>query len=81
MAEAQAAMDKLDVADPDYVQRNNFLTAVIESCEAVIEYARRYAQLAKELALREKNPERKAELEKISCNCKRVPEFPARDFH
>ena len=81
IAEAQAAMDKLDVADPDYVQRNNFLTAVIESCEAVIEYARRYAQLAKELALREKNPERKAELEKISCNCKRVPEFPARDFH
>ena len=81
MAEAQAAKDKLDVADPDYVQRNNFLTAVIESCEAVVEYARRYAQLAKELALREKNPERKAELEKISCNCKRVPEFPARDFH
>ena len=81
MAEAQAAKDKLDVADPDYVQRNNFLTAVIESCEAVVEYARRYAQLAKELALREKNPERKAELEKVSCNCKRVPEFPARDFH
>ena len=81
MAEAQAAMDKLDVADPDYVQRNNFLTAVIESCEAVIEYARRYAQLAKELALRESDPERKAELEKISRNCKHVPEFPARDFH
>ena len=81
IAEAQAAKNKLDVADPDYVQRNNFLTAVIESCEAVVEYARRYAQLAKELALREKNPERKVELEKISCNCKRVPEFPARDFH
>lgn len=81
IAEAQAAKNKLDVADPDYVQRNNFLTAVIESCEAVIEYARRYAQLAKEMALREKNPERKAELEKISRNCKRVPEFPARDFH
>ena len=81
MAEAQAAKDKLDVSDADYVQRNNFLTAVIESCEAVVEYARRYAQLAKEMALRESNPERKAELEKISHNCKRVPEFPARDFH
>ncbi|MBQ2768350.1 MAG: glycyl radical protein [Clostridia bacterium] len=81
MAEAQAALDKLDVADPEYVQRSNFLCAVIESCEAVVEYARRYAKLAKELALQEKNPERKAELEKISCNCKRVPEFPARDFH
>ena len=81
MAEAQAALNKLCVADPEYVQRSNFLKAVIESCEAVVEYARRYAKLAKELAMKETNPERKAELEKISCNCKRVPEFPARDFH
>lgn len=81
IAEAQAAKAKLEVSDPDYVQRNNFLTAVIESCEAVVEYARRYAKLAKEMAMREKNPERKAELERIACNCKRVPEFPARDFY
>ncbi|MBQ8875963.1 MAG: glycyl radical protein [Clostridia bacterium] len=81
MAEAQAAMDKLCVADPEYVQRHNFLAAVIESCEAVIEYARRYAKLAKELALKETNAERKAELEKIAKNCAHVPECPARDFH
>ena len=81
MAEAQTALSKLDVADPEYVQRGNFLRAVIESCEAVIEYARRYAKLAKELAMKEKNAERKAELEKISKNCAHVPEFPARDFH
>ena len=80
IAEAQAAMNKLDVTDPDYVQRNNFLTAVIESCDAVIEYARRYAKLAKEMALKEKNPERKAELEKIATACAHVPEFPARNF-
>ena len=81
MAEAQAVMDKLCVADPEYVQRHNFLAAVIESCEAVIEYARRYAKLAKELALKETNAERKAELEKIAKNCAHVPECPARDFH
>ena len=81
MAEAQAALDKLCVADPEYIRRSNFLNAVIESCEAVVEYARRYAKLAKELALKEGNPERKAELEKIARNCARVPEFPARDFH
>ena len=80
IAEAQAAMNKLDVADPDYVQRNNFLTAVIESCDAVIEYARRYAKLAKEMALKESNPDRKAELEKIATACAHVPEFPARNF-
>ena len=81
MAEAQAALAKLDVSDAEYVQRSNFLRAVLESCEAVIEYARRYAKLAKELAAKESNPERKAELEKIAKNCARVPEFPARDFH
>ncbi|MBR1975093.1 MAG: glycyl radical protein [Clostridia bacterium] len=81
MAEAQAALEKLDVSDPEYVQRGNFLRAVLESCEAVIEYARRYAKLAKELAAKEKNADRKAELEKIAKNCARVPEFPARDFH
>ena len=81
MAEAQAALNKLDLADPEYVSRSNFLRAVIESCEAVVEYARRYSKLAKETALSEKNLERKAELEKIAKNCARVPEFPARDFH
>ncbi len=81
MAEALAAQEKLDVADPEYVQRNNFLEAVIESCEAVVEYARRYAKLAKEMAKTEKNAERKAELEEIARNCSRVPEFPATSFY
>ena len=81
IAEAQAALNQLDVSDPEYVQRNNFLRAVIESCEAVVEYARRYAVLARELAKKEKNETRKAELEKIAQNCMHVPEFPASDFH
>ena len=81
IAEAQAALDKLDVSDPEYVRRNNFLTAVIESCDAVVEYARRYAKLAKEMARKESNPERKEELEKIANTCMRVPEFPATSFY
>ena len=81
IAEAEAALDKLDVSDADYVSRSNFLTAVIESCEAVIEYARRYSALARELASKEKNPERKRELEVIARNCARVPEFPATSFY
>ncbi len=81
MAEALAAQAKLDVADPEYVQRNNFLSAVVESCEAVVEYARRYAKLAKELAKAETNAERRAELEQIAVNCSRVPEFPATSFY
>ncbi len=81
MAEAIAAKDKVDVSDPEYAQRINFLDAVIESCEAVVEYAHRYAKLARELAKKEKNTDRKAELEKISLTCARVPEFPASNFY
>ena len=81
MAEAQAALNKLDVSDGDYVQRSNFLYAVIESCEAVVLYARRYAALAREMAKKESNPTRKAELEQIASNCAHVPEFPANSFY
>ena len=81
MAEAMAAKKKLDVYDPEYVQRNNFLESVIESCEAVVEYARRYAKLAREMAQKEKCQIRKAELEKIATTCLRVPEFPATSFY
>ena len=81
IAEAELALSKLDVADSDYASRSNFLYAVIESCEAVIGYARRYGALAKELAQKESNPERKRELEEISKNCVRVPEFGATSFY
>ena len=81
IAEAEGALSKLDVADSDYASRSNFLYAVIESCEAVIGYARRYGALAKELAQKESNPERKRELEEISKNCVRVPEFGATSFY
>jgi len=81
IAETEASLSKLDVSDGDYVQRSNFLYAVIESCEAVIEYARRYSVLARDLASKEANPERRRELEIISRNCKRVPEFGATSFY
>lgn len=79
--EAETALEKLDISDGDYVSRSNFLNAVIESCEAVIEYARRYSALARDMASKESNPERKRELEIISRNCAKVPEFPATSFY
>ena len=78
--ETQLALSKLDVSDAEYVRRKNFLVAVIESCEAVIEYANRYAKLATEMAKVEKDAERRQELEKIASNCRRVPEFGATNF-
>ena len=81
IAEAKAALDKLEVYDPEYVSRQNFLSAVIESCEAVVEYAKRYSMLASDMARAEKDPERRAELEKIAKICARVPEKPAESFY
>ena len=79
--EAKNAISKLEVYMPDYVSRMNFLTAVIESCEAVIIYAERYSALAKELAEKESNPTRKQELIQISKNCAQVPKYGATSFH
>ncbi|MBO7214311.1 MAG: glycyl radical protein [Clostridia bacterium] len=79
--EAQDAKAKVPVYCPEYMQRMNFLDAVIESAEAVIGYAKRYSALAKELADKERDYNRKQELLQIAKNCEKVPEFPATSFY
>ncbi|MHB9097899.1 MAG: pyruvate formate lyase family protein, partial [Syntrophales bacterium] len=44
-------------------------------------FGERYAGLAREMAAREKEPQRKAELETIAEVCRRVPRLGARTFH
>ena len=51
------------------------------ACDAVIVFAERHAALAREMADKETNPQRKAELEKIAAVCSRVPAHAPRDFH
>ena len=79
--EAQEALGKLQKGQGDYINRHNFLEAVIESCEAVIGYARRYSELALKEAAECTDSDRKAELLKIADACDRVPAKGARDFH
>jgi pyruvate formate-lyase/glycerol dehydratase family glycyl radical enzyme len=50
------------------------------TCEAIIKYARRHAELAREMAGKEMNPVRKRELEEIADTCEWVPENPPRTF-
>ncbi|MFQ5827441.1 MAG: pyruvate formate lyase family protein, partial [Dehalococcoidia bacterium] len=57
-----------------------FLNSVIIACEAVIKFARRYAALAREMAQKETDPERRQELELIAETCDWVPAKPARTF-
>jgi len=58
-----------------------FWQASIITCEGVIAYAHRYAELARSMAAEEKRPERQKELLEIAAVCERVPEYPARTFH
>jgi pyruvate formate-lyase/glycerol dehydratase family glycyl radical enzyme len=61
-------------------EKLDFYNAVLITLDAAIAYTKRYADLAREMASREANPKRRAELERIAENCERVPANPARDW-
>ena len=80
-AKAQAELDKLCLADGDYQKKSRFLEAVMISCDAAIEYARRYARLALKEAEECTDSVRKRELLQIAQNCANVPEKGATGFY
>ncbi len=80
MAQAAGQLEKVKFCDPNYGDKKRFLEAVIISCQAVIDYAHRYSELAKEEAGKETDQARKQELLRIAETCAHVPEFPARTF-
>jgi len=57
-----------------------FLEAVIACYDGLLQYAERYAIKAEEMALTEVDAHRKAELETIAANCRKVPAYPASNF-
>ncbi len=79
--EAEKELEQCSISDKDYAKKSYFLKAVILSCKAVINYAKRYSVLAKELAQNCIDKKRKKELEIISENCDRVPKKGARSFY
>ena len=81
MAKAQAELDRCQVGDGDYARRSHFLNAVILSCQAVMEYAQRYAALAEKMAAECSDPVRRNELEVIALNCSHVPARGAGSFY
>ena len=78
--EAENALAKVNVSDGDYFRRYHFLQAVIESCDAAILYASRYADLAEQMAKSEGDAVRREELLQIAANCRRVPAKGAETF-
>lgn len=79
--EAQEQLLNLDTKDGDFIKRRQFLEAVIISCNAVITFAKRFADKAIELAKKSFDEQRIEELLKIAENCSRVPANPARTFY
>ncbi len=71
----------LDLTDPDNVSKMVFLHSARRTLEGLVIYARRYAQLALELAWEETDEARKDELLRIHETCSRVPADPARNFY
>ena len=81
IAEAEAGIARFrDMRETD-ISKFYFWQAAVIVCEAMITYARRYAALARDLAEKEPDDARRAELIEIASVCGRVPEHPARTFH
>jgi len=70
----------LDTATPEGYDKITYLNALLIVCDGIVTLSKRYAQLAETMAKEEKNPRRKAELEKIAEICEWVPNNPARTF-
>jgi len=74
-------IDELDLIEPSSLNKKKFYEAVIIACEGAIIFAKRFSNLATEMAKKEKNEKRKKELERIALICERVPAKPARNFY
>ncbi len=61
-------------------EKRDFYKAVLIALDAAMAYARRYADLAREMAAKEADPKLKQELGHIAEVCQWVPANPARDW-
>ncbi|WP_312470200.1 choline trimethylamine-lyase [Neobacillus sp.] len=78
--EARDHLEKLDYQNPEDIEKIYFYKSIIDTTEGVMIYAKRISEYAAELAAKEKNPKRKAELEKISEVNAWVPAHKPRTF-
>jgi pyruvate formate-lyase/glycerol dehydratase family glycyl radical enzyme len=80
-AEIQGSLDGLDyLNDPHAYDKQEQLKAMAICADAMIRYAERYAEQARQMAAMEPDPARKAELERIAAVCSHVPAHVPRDF-
>ncbi|MDR0917185.1 MAG: hypothetical protein LBN02_08400 [Oscillospiraceae bacterium] len=80
IAECRAKIYAFRAGGDADVSRLYFWESAIITLEAVIRHANRYAALAEQMARDTDDAEYKARLTRIAEYCRRVPEFPARNF-
>jgi pyruvate formate-lyase/glycerol dehydratase family glycyl radical enzyme len=66
--------------DPQAYTKQEELKAMLICAKALIRFAARHAERAREMSLLETEPQRKAELERIASICSHVPAHAPRDF-
>lgn len=81
ITEVITAMEKADKNEPEWIEKEQYYQAVLITLNAVVNFANRYADKARELANVCSDPTRKAELETLATICSKVPEYPASNFH
>ena len=79
IAESISGLDWLK--DPMAFEKHEELAAMNIACDAIIMYARRYADELEKMAKKETDPERKKELMKISSVCRKVPANAPETLH
>jgi len=78
--EAREHLEKLDYENPEDIEKIYFYKSIIDTTEGVMIYAKRLSDYAAELAAKEVNPKRKAELQKIAEVNAWVPAHKPRTF-
>ncbi|MGX7202114.1 choline trimethylamine-lyase [Enterococcus plantarum] len=78
--EAKEHLETLNYENPDDIQKIYFYKSLIDTTEGVMIYARRMSEYAAQLAQKETNPKRKAELQKISEINAKVPAHKPETF-
>ncbi len=80
LKEVEGELKATPVKDDETYQKRDFLRGLTIVLKAGVEYARRHAALATELAARSEG-RRKMELERMADICDHVPAHPARSFY
>ncbi|ERK32304.1 glycyl radical protein [Clostridium intestinale] len=79
--ETEERLSRVDISENDAFREIAFLKSIIIVNKSIIEFGERYAALAYDLSLKEKDECRKTELLKISEVCKNVPKNPPKNFY